>query len=215
LIERAGARKLSVGFNKALDSIVEVSLVKSPRIGDAKIFCFETDTTTNVEIFMDWSIDSLMSMIYEAISSESEDMYYGFINKMYPDTNDKGEVIYSCNGKDYKYSYTVVNNKIEMSNKQEVVMPSDGWMPIDNEEDDGDNSNGGFTMTDLERLDALEAENAKLKAENAKTSNLLFDTLADNIVGKYKAEGKITPASEKFAKAILMGGIDSTITFEE
>jgi hypothetical protein len=109
----------------------------------------------------------------------------------------------------------VVNNKIEMSNKQEVVMPSDGWMPIDNEEDDGDNSNGGFTMTDLERLDALEAENAKLKAENAKTSNLLFDTLADNIVGKYKAEGKITPASEKFAKAILMGGIDSTITFEE
>jgi hypothetical protein len=49
LVKSSGARKLSVGLKRDKSSLVEVSLVRNPRIADAAVFageevhCFETD----------------------------------------------------------------------------------------------------------------------------------------------------------------------------
>lgn len=64
LIERSGARSLSVGLSPDLSEILEVSLVRSPRVESARLFCTELEPAAR------WDSRSSWRTRYERLESE-------------------------------------------------------------------------------------------------------------------------------------------------
>lgn len=202
-LNKIEANKLSIGLKKDLSGLTEVSVVKKPRVADARVFSFSADLDvmeeTDEEINFLSSFNDLRKGLEKALGADGQIKDFGTdwlvyraadtedLNKCAFRIDEAGKVIFGV-PKKVKVEY------VEDTAPETVI-------PYGKEENKMDNK------------DVIFAENEELRKQNKeladKVEALMFaqkENAVDARLGALVAEGKITPAGKEIAKAIMMSG---------
>ncbi len=181
LIKHSDARKLSVSMPRDKSRLVEVSVVRSPRIADARIFALEENDAQEVVAL--WFTSDLPEDAFKSDEAEGD----GSIN-----SNETREVIDMSekinekpSGMDYAEALRIVRDFTSGKNEEVDSLRDSAREMVEYAK---------ATEDELKRA-AGEARAAILELQKANT---------DRLLEKYRREGKLPKACEPLARAILL-----------
>lgn len=248
LIDKAGAKKLSIGVKRDLSALTEVSLVKNPRVQGAAVFDDHIELSgkmVDTVVFASWqglTADDIEDQI-KAICKPAGDSwcYIEELGQDYAVVETSGMVnpdVYT------KYSYSIVDKKVVLGTGEKVEKQTK-WIPAANMNADPINSqpSGGIKMAEATNVtpegvatfteeqkafiaqqlkefsDTAEtkfsAEIARLTAENQKLADQNRAKDVQFRLDEFKRAGKLVPAGEDIARAILMSGSQEVVFNEQ
>ena len=250
LIDRAKARRLSVAVKRDKTGLVEVSIVKQPRIASAAVFDDRIELDGVVEFgFGGLSASDISDRISDILKpSRTLNNEGAMVNSgpwPYVTALHEDHAVVELGGKHFNYPFTVNDGTVTLSKPVEVVQD---WKPAttctmsditDTQEGDtmADEKDNAAQMSgpngDISYSDALKAlqrfRPGNPEAQALFDSNVAIITMAqesreevrkagaaaraamkelqrantDTFVERMKREGKLVPAVEHFARAIL------------
>ena len=257
LIDKAGAKKLSIGIKRDLSALTEVSLVKNPRVQGAAVFDDHIELSGKM-------VDNITFASWQGLSADDiEDQ----IKSLCKPAGDSWCYVEEL-GQDYavvettglvkpetytKYQYAIVDKKVVLDTGEKVEKQTK-WIPVANMSTDpiNEKSNdlngeptGGINMPEIkngaipaegtanftdeqkafisqqlkEFSDAAEAkfsgEIARLTAENKALADANKAKDVQFKLDEFKRAGKLVPACEDIARAILMSGSQEVVFNEQ
>lgn len=257
LIDKAGAKKLSIGVKRDLSALTEVSLVKNPRVQGAAVFNDHIELSGKMVeniTFASWqglSADDIEDQIKSLCKPAGDGWcYVEELGQDYAVVETTGLVkpeTYT------KYQYSIVDKKVVLETG-ETVEKQTKWIPVANMSADPINGKsndlngeptGGVNMPEIkngaipaegtanftdeqkafisqqlkEFSDAAEAkftgEIARLTAENKALADANKAKDVQFKLDEFKRVGKLVPACEDIARAILMSGSQEVVFNEQ
>lgn len=219
LLEEANAKRLSVGLTEAFDNISEISVVKFPALSDARIF-----TNKDLVVFSSTEDVEFTELSKQSINYKIEDVLYDKLGvwAWVADTFDN-HVVAAIDGKFYSYNYEVDGSNVLIYGGEEVLKD---WKPNDSSTKDDSKLIEKENFSDMSEIEkrfaALEAQivnlTTELAAERSKNANLTefhTKTTTQVVIDRFKEQGKIIPANEDLAFAILKSGSSTIVKFKE
>lgn len=228
LIDRCGARRLSVGLSYDPLGLREVSIVDSPRVATAQVFADCVTFSGTVEF--GWgglASHDVLTRVEESLNPKTLDesgypVYlepYGWVEAMYEDS-----VVVCRAGRRYQHSLSVAGGEVELGPPEEVVRD---WQPVTGGGESNPASYSYSTRTEdnnmadmtqpavltmsAEELDAklaLAREEAKAEAEAsfaAERDRERAENAAAETVATWLRDGRISEAQAQAARKLATG----------
>lgn len=254
LIDKAGARKLSVGIMRDFSGLAEVSLVKKPRVSGAAVFDDRIEFDGVVEFgFGGMSVSDIRDRISQILNPKTLGPEGEWIRSgpyVYVDSDNLFEdhVVVQMQGRHFNYPFSVGDDgAITLGDPTEVVKD---WKPLapassstkastalmsdpgEEVKPDMPEATKTFSEEDVKRMMSEAADKAKADAEarlekfskdlenkDSKIAELMADKTrreAQATVDGLKRAGKLAPAAEPFAMALLTAdAAGDVVTFGE
>lgn len=227
LIDRCGARRLSVGLSYDPLALREVSIVDNPRVATAQVFADCITFSGTVEF--GWgglASHDVLTRVEERLNPKTLDengypVYlepYGWVEAMYEDS-----VVVCRAGRWYQHSLAVTDGEVELGPPAEVVRD---WQPVSGGGGSNPASYSYSTRTEennmaeitqpavltmsAEELDAklaLAREEAKAEAEAsfaAERDRERAAAAASDTVAAWLRDGRISEAQAEFARTLAV-----------
>lgn len=243
LIDKAGARKLSVSLKRDFSGIPEVSLVKNPRVSGAAVFDDRIEAVGTVEFgFGGLSVSEIREQIRDILQPKVPDPLGGYTRPgpyIWVDTDKLYEdhVIVNVGESNFDYPFAVTDGSVSLGEPVEVEQV---WRPkaaaaamSDSRPERGvdempeiNSDKVAFSKDEVQDLvskakqEAIDAAKAEFSAELDKVKPLVSGLMAENralkvgtIIDRLKRAGKLTPAAEPFARELLACGDSTTVEF--